>query len=158
MSTTFKTATLIIAAQVAVDLHNAAHVEYQEAVRKYKQVHLEQWQANTRPRLVAARDALTKLLRSGAPITRELYRDTVSNSYVGISELFYHEPDKYQVESKVGKPGWGYYINVATWNGLIALLKARKEPEITDYQLARLGYPKINVLFEAAGRSGLELV
>lgn len=158
MSTTFETATLITVAKAALVLHRLAVRDYEQAVARCKADHLAKWRKVNRPRLIIARDTLTKLLRSTRdPITRQSYRKAVGNDTEGIADLFYTEPGDYLIDREVGRPMWGYNLHADHWRGLIALLTARAEKEITDTQLARLGYPKLTVLFEAAARSGLDL-
>lgn len=153
----FKVDALISAAHHAIELHDKAVADYDDRVRACQASHLHKWQQRDRSRLKMARNALTTLLRSEAPITRESYTAAAANGHSGVSDLFYREPDKYVLEREAGKPGYGYHLNVEHYRGLIAMLSAYVEPTITAAQLQRLGYSKLTTLFEAAARNGLDL-
>lgn len=150
MTTTFKRAALIDAAKQAIAAKQEVIDKWETDAEVARTKHLHRWFTEERPKLKAARDALSKALKGGKPITAE---------QVGsVDRLFYSELSDYQVSRTIGYPGNETRQNVVraitSYQGVLALLESMEGETISVSQVKQLGITKINELFHIAAQKG----
>ncbi|QBI96414.1 hypothetical protein SEA_DONNY_56 [Mycobacterium phage Donny] len=148
MSVTFKTQSLIDAAESVIKLHDEAVAEWKRQTDAHQANHRDQWWEDNRERVTALRNYLTRSLKNDTPPTnREANR--IMNTSSGYVQFFV----------PVGEPNGdkpdGYHVrNLGDLVGLVAMLKAHTGETISANELKLVGYDRLTQLFQLAAAAG----
>lgn len=143
---------LLATATDAIDRYTAASARYAEGVAKWKKQNRAKQIADTVTRQKRLRDALSKGLRSGKPLTSDQLSAALgsNSSYVtsvgtpGANDA----PRKFTLDGVLYERPDG--VPLADLRALKALLETVVEDTISDGQLQRLGFKNMGWVFRAA--------
>lgn len=145
----FRTADLIAAAETAIKNHDAARVEWDRRVAKFKSEHRVAWFRTGHSRVRQLRDKLTAELKSSGPVERvDVYAHLGLSNSGDLGSLLYVPPTQYEIH-QLDKPAH-FYAGKFDHAGLLELLKAHTGDEISASQLKSLGYAGLVELFRDA--------
>lgn len=150
MPVTFRTSALIEATKEALAGHATADAEYQKAIKQYRAEKLAE--QDMIPRLRALRDELSAFLktkRQPTSVDASRFKRAAGEDY--LHNLYSGGISDHDIRSNVAKPiGWINQTTVASYQGLVKMLKAHTEDEITANQLKLFGYDRLEPLFRLA--------
>ncbi|AKF14625.1 hypothetical protein AVJ28_gp56 [Mycobacterium phage Baee] len=148
MSVTFKTQSLIDAAESVIKLHEDAVAEWERQTAAHQAQHRDQWWENNRDRVTALKNYLTRCIKNDTPPTsKEAERLMASRS--GYVQFFVPTG-----EPSGDKPD-GYFVrNLGDLAGLVAMLKAHTGETISANELKLVGYDRLTQLFQLAAAAG----
>lgn len=159
MAITFKTKSLIDAAQRAIDNHEEAKRIWDSRLQEKIDEHAAEWHEVGQPRLRELRDLLTSRLKHGKPVLHSEVAELTGNAARYHSDqltgLFFTPLSKSSAAHQAEKPPY-LHADVRDHRSLIELLTAHTGDTITSAQLTAIGYKNLARLFNDAVRDGAE--
>lgn len=147
---------LAIAAREGIRRAQASQIEWDKNVDAAEKAWEQRWKDEQIPKWRTFRDELTKILKSGGPVTQDMLPITLDRYDEGKSRGFYrpfnrgkilHSHRQWAADHEFGQRP---VLKVAAFETLIDFLDAVDEDFVTTTQLERAGFRNMSKLFEAA--------